>query len=500
MTSAFTPPLMPGEALTSEAMNALERESQIAPARHHGLISRRLSNVRIGQRIYALVWLSLALLGGTVAVQMVSERSLRATETQADSLRAVGDEVRGLELMVARMEVADIGFAHNPATAQTSFATARDAALRHAETARAASPTHADEAASLASGITKLGDRFIIAAKTRSQIGLGDSDGLRGRMKTAGHAIETELTMWPNVSAISAKMTELRRFEQSFLVTASTTDAGKLRKIVNELDFAIYGGPFGADTRKTLSAALSDYSKAMRSYVDAINLRAETDAALTQAFRETRTSAQALLNSTAQDLVMAQAAGRAVRARTTRTLAIASSLGIVIFGFLAIAIARSIHRPIADIRVAMNALAAGDRTIRIPGLGRRDEIGAMARSIAVFKQTAHEIERIRAQEQATKEAAEKDRRETLKRMADSFENTVRKVAQAVHGSAERIAADAQGLSRDSETTRNQGEDMAHTITQAADSMNRVVDSSQDLLRAVESVDRRLNESGASIRR
>ena len=148
----------------------------------------------------------------------------------------------------------------------------------------------------------------------------------------------------------------------------------------------------------------------------------------------------------------------------------------------------------------MNTLAAGDNTVRIPGLGRRDEIGAMARSIAVFKQTAHEVERIRAQEQAAKETAERDRRETLKHMADSFENTVRKVALAVHESAERIATDAQGLSRDSATTRSQGEDMVRTIAHAANSMTRVVQSSDDQLRTVETVSRHLTESGASIRR
>jgi methyl-accepting chemotaxis protein len=175
-------------------------------------------------------------------------------------------------------------------------------------------------------------------------------------------------------------------------------------------------------------------------------------------------------------------------------------IGIAAFGILSIAIARSIHAPIADIRAAMNALAAGDRSVRIPGLGRRDEIGAMARSIAVFKQTAHEIERIRAQEQEAKEEAERNRRETLKRMAESFENTVRRVALAVHGSAERIAADAQGLSRDSASTRDQGENMARSIAHAADSMGRVVQSSDDLRQSVESVDRRLAESGTSIRR
>ncbi len=494
------PPLMPGEILTGKAIEALARESRVAPARTHGPVSRALSAVRIGRRIYALVWLSLVLLGGAAAIQGFSERAIRASESEADALRAVGDEVKSLELMLARMEVADVAFVRDADSARAGFAAARDAALGHAAAARAASPAHAREAEALAARIGDLAASFAAASDARAGIGRNDGEGLRGAMRQAAQAIETELAQWPNVAAIAAKMNELRRFEQSFLVTASADDAGRLKKIVNELDFAIFGGPFGADTRARLGASLKDYGKAMRAYVEAVNQRSAAETALDAAFAGTRTEAHALLAATARDLAAAQARGRAVRAATARWLMIAGGVGIAAFAVLAIAIARSIHVPITDIRAAMNALAAGDRSVRIPGLSRRDEIGAMARSIAVFKQTAHEVDEIRAKEAAFKEQAEADRRETLKRMADSFENTVRRVAQSVHRSAERIAADANGLSADSETTRSQGEDMAATIGHAALSMTRVVASSDELLHTVASVDRRLGESEASIRR
>ena len=498
--SVFAPPLMPGETLTPQALEALARESRVAPARTHGPMSRALSVVRIGRRIYALVWLSLLLLGGATAIQVFSDRAIRSSEAQADSLRAVGDEVKSLELMLARMEVADVAFARDPEAARAGFAAASAAASTHAAAARAASPEHANEAKALSAQIDQLTESFAAAADARTRIGLSDGEGLRGGMRQNAQEIETELTLWPNVSALTAKMSQLRRYEQSFLVTAAADDAGRLRKTVNELDFAISGGPFGADTRTKLGTALKDYGKAMRAYVEAVNQKTGAEAALDVAFADTRTKAHALLSATARDLAAAQARGRAVRSATTRSLMIAGGVGVAVFCFLAIAIARSIHAPITDIRAAMNGLAAGDRSVRIPGLARRDEIGAMARSIAVFKQTAHEIDEIRAKEAAFKEQAEADRRETLRRMAESFENTVRKVAQSVHLSAERIAADANGLSKDSETTRSQGEDMAATIGHAATSMTRVVDSSDELLRTVASVDRRLSESEASIRR
>ena len=89
VTKTFTPTLMPGETLTPDALDALERESRVAPARQHGPVSRFLSHFRIGRRIYALVWLSLAMLGSAAAIQTLGERALRANEADAEAARIV---------------------------------------------------------------------------------------------------------------------------------------------------------------------------------------------------------------------------------------------------------------------------------------------------------------------------------------------------------------------------------------------------------------------------
>ena len=266
---------------------ALERESRIAPARRHGPVSRLLANVRIGRRIYALVWLSLAMLGGAAAIQVVGERTVRATETEADSARAVADEIKSLELMLSRMEVAEVAIARDPAASIATFEAARTEALRRAETARAAALSLADDTANLIAGIGRIAEAFSATPAARVEIGLSDADGLRGRLKTSSLEIEAELAQWPNVAATSAKMTELRRFEQAVLATASAEDGGRLRKTINELDFAIYGGPFGADTRKSLSRLLSTYSKAAMVYVQAVGHRVDAGAELANAFDST---------------------------------------------------------------------------------------------------------------------------------------------------------------------------------------------------------------------
>ena len=51
-------------------------------------------------------------------------------------------------------------------------------------------------------------------------------------------------------------------------------------------------------------------------------------------------------------------------------------------------------RPIRDMTAAMDRLSAGEFETEIPALDRRDEIGAMARALAVFKENSIERKRL----------------------------------------------------------------------------------------------------------
>ncbi|HEX3574323.1 MAG TPA: EAL domain-containing protein, partial [Rhodopila sp.] len=50
-----------------------------------------------------------------------------------------------------------------------------------------------------------------------------------------------------------------------------------------------------------------------------------------------------------------------------------------------VAVGRSIARPVLRLTAMMNQLAAGDTELAVPGTQRRDEVGAMARAVGVFR-------------------------------------------------------------------------------------------------------------------
>jgi signal transduction histidine kinase/HAMP domain-containing protein len=80
------------------------------------------------------------------------------------------------------------------------------------------------------------------------------------------------------------------------------------------------------------------------------------------------------------------------RQRTAGLTAFALMLAAIM-----IAIYAALHlitTPLARMTEVMTRLAAGDRELDIPGTKRHDEIGAMARAVAVFKKNASEVERL----------------------------------------------------------------------------------------------------------
>ena len=75
--------------------------------------------------------------------------------------------------------------------------------------------------------------------------------------------------------------------------------------------------------------------------------------------------------------------------RIARLILLSVLGGGALLGLLSIAIARGqITNPLVRLSVLMERLASRDHTIEVPGRARRDEVGAIARALEVFKQMA----------------------------------------------------------------------------------------------------------------
>jgi methyl-accepting chemotaxis protein len=102
-------------------------------------------------------------------------------------------------------------------------------------------------------------------------------------------------------------------------------------------------------------------------------------------------------------------------------------------------VALSITRPIGELISAMGILAGGNTSVDVPGTGRGDEIGTMAKAVLVFRNAAIEKTRLEA------DTAERERRATMEK-AERERLTAEEKAEADRrATAEREAATAETM-------------------------------------------------------
>ncbi len=87
---------------------------------------------------------------------------------------------------------------------------------------------------------------------------------------------------------------------------------------------------------------------------------------------------------------------------------------------VAVPLARSLTKPIAQITSNMKQLAEGDLDTEIIGAGRKDEIGEMARAVEVFKENGHKVKQMTAAEAEAEERRVKERAVMMQQLQHEF--------------------------------------------------------------------------------
>ncbi len=105
------------------------------------------------------------------------------------------------------------------------------------------------------------------------------------------------------------------------------------------------------------------------------------------------------LNEQAGDAIEAESSAYGARMRVLIPLTLLVLLGISVAAAIAFS-RRAIVKPLLDLGGVMDRLIAGDTAIDVPHAQRRDEIGAMARSVSVLRETSEKVAILQQQEQA----------------------------------------------------------------------------------------------------
>ncbi|MDX7953643.1 HAMP domain-containing methyl-accepting chemotaxis protein [Lichenihabitans sp. Uapishka_5] len=200
--------------------------------------------------------------------------------------------------------------------------------------------------------------------------------------------------------------------------------ADQYRAAAAQVDAALADARAAVGDDATIATSLDKTTDAIRAWQSAFGTRvielasdeAHRDEAAGLATSELAFSAfEKVRTYTARTLAKASAKAEAtqaaqVQAYGTVRAVLMGGIGLAALAMLAawVWLRHTIGRPIGAMTVAMKALAAGDTTVSVPALGRRDEVGHMADALQAFRDAALAQRRTKAEAAASRDAQSRE--------------------------------------------------------------------------------------------
>lgn len=272
--------------------------------------------------------------------------------------------------------------------------------------------------------------------------------------------------------------TNVDRAEQRLAALEKSPQATELRATLMPVktSLGIYKSAFETTSAAMLQADEIYHKSLAPLIVDSIAKLRVAETALKKGSKDSRDQAEAVIDST---MSVQEIAG-----------GLATLFGLIV----AFLIARSIVGPLTSMTRAMGALAGGDLAVEIPGRGKADEIGDMAKAIDVFKTNMIDTERMRHEQTETEARQAEDRKQDMVRLADRFEQAVGEIVDTVSSASSELEASAGTLTATATRAQDLSTEVASASQEASANVQAVASATEELSSSVSEIARQVQES------
>jgi methyl-accepting chemotaxis protein len=155
---------------------------------------------------------------------------------------------------------------------------------------------------------------------------------------------------------------------------------------------------------------------------------------------------------------------------------------------------RDITGSLGALKTAMDRLAKGDLATSVPGTDRHDEVGGMAATVLVFKDSMTEADRLRSEQEQTKLRAAAEQKAALHRMADGFESKVGHAVGALSSASTGLEATAQSMTSTAQQSNQQATAVASAAEEASTGMQTVASAAEELTASIDEISRQVTQA------
>ncbi len=178
---------------------------------------------------------------------------------------------------------------------------------------------------------------------------------------------------------------------------------------------------------------------------------------------------------------------------TVRIAGVVAAVALLTFA-IAFWLGRRITAPILSLTNVTRSLAAGELSVTIPGVDRRDEIGTMASAVLVFKDNMIETERLRAEQEDIKLQATAGQKAALHRMADKFESEIGRLVETLSAGSTELQATAQSMTGTANQSHLQATAVASAAEEASTGLQTVASATEELAASIGEINRQVAQS------
>ncbi len=410
-----------------------------------------------------------------------------ASVKRASALAETSHDFKGA-LAAMRIHARDFG-ARPSKDLVTTFEAAHAMALRSLATVEAAVElADRQHLIPLRAALNEIIGNFTELARNQTALGFTESEGTRRRMAEAATSVEriihedmSWLSELDGQKLLMALLT-MRRYESEYRLTGATLLQSAFFEEFKRFNSVLQAIVAAAIMKEQLAQQVKSYADTFALWVDSIGKVGPLIVLIDRDTQAMMPIADEIITSARRNAAAAAAILSVSQSRTKAIIAWVGFAAVLIGLGFSWLIGRSITRPIVGLGDVMKRLAAGEVSAKIPATSAPDEIGAMAQTVIVFRDSI--VERDRLSGEQTRAAHAKEHRSIgIAATIASFRQSVQEALERLHGAAAqlenssaKLTGSADAVSAEARTAERRVGAASENVTAAASSVEELAAS------------------------
>jgi len=399
----------------------------------------------------------------------------------------IADASRDFQRSVITMRVLAKDFGTAPSTALVnSFTQVHALTLDYLDTiGRSDNPRISENVTALRADMIELRAHFDELTEQQRLLGFDDETGTRRSLIASGNMVErilnANMTWLSEADANKLLMTLLLMRQQEGEYRLNPTE---LTKIQFHNAYQRFNESFAAilvseDMKATLARQVGDYSKTFGQWVAGFDRVHGLRTVIDIDTQRVLPFADEIIYLAGKSATAAAAALAKSQSRTRNGI-LAGGIAMIVLcaGFSAL-IAHGIVNPLTGLAEAMKRLAGGDTGARIPATRARDEIGEMARTVIVFRDTMIEREAL-AQAETRSLRARENRSDAIGATIAKFNSSAESALAGLRGASLKLESSSSDLNTSADAMSAEAQAAERRVAAASANVTAAAGSVEEL--------------------